>query len=56
MVNNELFDAGEECCSKTNGKSFGIAEEDGKNMLTNLKKSSFSITELEVWEVTEMEQ
>ncbi len=56
IVCNELFDAGEECCSRTNGKNFGIPEEDGKNMLTNLKNSSFSITELEVWEVTEIEK
>jgi hypothetical protein len=35
---------------------FNIPKEDNKNMLTNLKDNDlFTITELEVWEVKEIE-
>jgi hypothetical protein len=56
LVVDEPFNADRNCGSNVNGKKFGIPEEGGKNMLTNLKDRGFTITELEVWEVTEIEQ
>ena len=41
----------EECYSWVNKPGYGITAEGGKNMLTNQKDGSFTITELEVWEI-----
>jgi hypothetical protein len=44
-----------ECCvSRTNGPCFGIPRVNGINMLTNMRKNFFSISELEVWSVKEV--
>ena len=47
---------GEECCeSQANQECYGIPVEGGKNMLTNKEGIYFTISELEVWEATEIE-
>ncbi len=44
------------CSSWANKAVFDIPIEDGINMLTNQKDGIFTISELEVWSVKEMEQ
>ena len=50
----EPFNAKKSCWSNANHASYQIPiDKDGKNMLTNLEDGFFTITEMEVWEVTE---
>ena len=52
---NEPFNGNGKCISRTNKAGYGIpVDANGVNMLTNNKKDEFTISELEVWEVTEM--
>jgi hypothetical protein len=48
----EPFNGDGKCSSRANCPGYKIVIEGGKNMLTNNKDGSFTITELEVWEVT----
>jgi hypothetical protein len=53
----EPFNGEENCTSVANGSVYGITVDDtGRNMLTNQKNVGFTITEMEVWEVTEIEE
>ena len=53
----EPFNGENNCVSYPNQNGYCISEDkSGKNMLTNKKKSTFTITELEVWEVKEIEE
>jgi hypothetical protein len=47
----EPFKDENKCISWANKNGFNIPEEDGKNILTNKDSWSFTITEIEVWEV-----
>jgi hypothetical protein len=49
------YNGNNNCYSDTN-YHYGIPFEDGKNMLTNKEGKYFTITEMEIWKVTEMEQ
>lgn len=42
--------------SHTNGPCFGIPRVGRINMLTNMRKNYFEISEMEVWEVKEIEE
>ncbi len=56
---NEPFNDHGNCASETNLPNYKIPEEDGKNKLTNQENKEdrkFTITELEVWSIIEMEQ
>jgi len=47
------FNRDRSCESFANKPGYGIPlDKDGTNMLTNLKENNFTISELEVWEVT----
>jgi hypothetical protein len=48
---SEPFNGNEKCCSVGQKSSFDIPINDGINMLTNQNDGSFTIIELEVWEV-----
>ena len=49
----EPFNGNENCISEANNTAYAIpADADGLNMLTNKKDGWFTISELEVWEVT----
>jgi hypothetical protein len=49
----EPFNGEHKCFSRANCPGFGIPNDGtGNNLLTNKKDGSFTITELEVWEVT----
>ena len=50
------YNGNNKCWSNANCAYYGIPIEDGKNMLTNYKNFEFTITEMEIWKVTEMEQ
>jgi hypothetical protein len=48
----EPFNGDRNCRSYANKPGYRIpVDEDGRNMLTNKEDSSFTISELEVWEV-----
>ena len=53
---SQPFNGDGKCISLANQPSYGIPVVGGKNMLTNKENGRFTITELEVWAVTEMEQ
>jgi hypothetical protein len=47
------FNGDDKCISRANLPGFGIGvDADGNNLLTNKKDNFFTITEIEVWEVT----
>jgi hypothetical protein len=48
----EPFNGDGKCLSDENRPGYNIVIEGGKNMLTNKEDEDFTITELEVWEVT----
>jgi hypothetical protein len=48
----EPFNGHEKCGSWANYSGYKIVIEDGKNMLANKDNGDFTITELEVWQVT----
>jgi hypothetical protein len=49
----EPFNGDNRCCSYANHPGFGIGvDADGNNLLTKRKGEYFTITEIEVWEVT----
>jgi hypothetical protein len=50
----EPFNGDKKCSSSTNMSGYGIPKEGGKNALTNLDVGSFTISELEVWELQEI--
>jgi hypothetical protein len=50
----EPFNGDGNCRSDANEDTYKIPLKDGKNTLTNKEDGFFTITELEVWEVTEM--
>jgi hypothetical protein len=52
----EPFNDDENCTSNTYEDGFGIPIENGKNMLTNKEDRWFTITELEVWGVREIDE
>jgi hypothetical protein len=52
LVAGEPFNGENKCCSLANYPGYNIPLEGGKNMLTNEKDGWFTISELEVWEVT----
>jgi hypothetical protein len=49
---NEPFNGDEKCGSDANRDGYKIVNEGWKNMLTNKYNGKFTITELEVWQVT----
>jgi hypothetical protein len=51
----EPFNGDGKCGSDANCDGYKIVIEGGKNMLTNNKDGKFTITELEVWEVLNVE-
>jgi hypothetical protein len=53
---NEPFNGNFNCSSTSYKQCYRIQTEDHKNMLTNTDVGKFTITELEVWEVREIEQ
>ena len=50
---DEPFNGDGNCCSDANNPTYKIPLKDGKNALTNKEDGCFTITELEVWQVTE---
>jgi hypothetical protein len=48
----EPFNGDGKCVSLANRDGYKIVIEGGKNMLTNKEDGRFTITELEVWQVT----
>ena len=50
----EPFNGENNCFSYANYTGYNIPEEGGKNRLTNKEGCSFTITELEVWQIIEM--
>jgi hypothetical protein len=48
----EPFNGDGKCYSRANQAGYNIVIEGGKNMLTNKEDGWFTITELEVWQVT----
>jgi hypothetical protein len=53
---DEPFNDYDKCCSWANSSSYDIPMDDtGINLLTNKTGISFTISELEVWEVTFLE-
>jgi hypothetical protein len=51
----EPFNGNKKCYSFANKPGYCIPEDkDGKNMLTNKENGSFTVSDLEVWQVTEM--
>ena len=51
-ASDEPFNGDNKCYSYANKPGYGIPNEGGVNMLTNKKDGHFTISELEVWEVT----
>jgi hypothetical protein len=51
----EPFNGDGKCRSLANLPGYKIVKEGGKNMLTNNKDGDFTISELEVWEVVNVE-
>jgi hypothetical protein len=51
-ASNEPFNGDNKCLSYANKPGYGIPNEGGVNMLTNKRDGKFTISELEVWEVT----
>ena len=51
---NQPFNGDGKCISWANSATYKIPLKDGKNALTNKKNGRFTITELEVWQVTEV--
>jgi hypothetical protein len=49
---SEPFNGDGKCDSYANRDGYKIVIEGGKNMLTNKEDGNFTITELEVWQVT----
>ncbi len=49
---DDPFNGNNKCASMANCPGFCIGLEGGKNMLTNQKNGRFTISEMEVWEVT----
>lgn len=55
-ANDEPFNGDNKCHSDGNRPGYQIdIDADGNNMLTNQKNGDFTITELEVWEVINVE-
>jgi hypothetical protein len=52
-VTGEPFNGSSKCYSWVNKSGYEIPEVNGKNQLTNQERSSFIISELEVWAVEE---
>jgi hypothetical protein len=52
LIAIEPFNGDGKCRSWANLSGYKIEYEGGKNMLTNKEDGYFTITELEVWEVT----
>ena len=52
---NEPFNGDNKCGSWGNKPGYCIGIEGGKNMLTNNKDGWFTISELEVWEIINVE-
>jgi hypothetical protein len=50
----EPFNGHNKCISYANRTGYRIPKEGGNNRLTNKKDEYFTITELEVWQITEM--
>ena len=51
-VNHEPFNKENSCFSSANRKGYEITtDENGQNMLTGKKSESFTIVEMEVWQV-----
>ena len=50
----EPFNGHDLCRSYANESGYRILKEGDKNMLTNMEGERFTITELEVWHITEM--
>ena len=48
----EPFNGDKKCRSRENERGYGIPIEGGVNQLTNKKDKGFTISELEVWEIT----
>jgi hypothetical protein len=55
LVAYESFNGDGKCESRANRDGYKIVIEGGKNMLTNNKDAYFTISELEVWEVVNVE-
>jgi hypothetical protein len=53
LAADEPFNGDGNCKSRANSATFKIPLKDGKNTLTNKEDGWFTITELEVWQVTE---
>ena len=51
----EPFNGDGKCWSSTNRPGYKIVIEGGKNMLTNKEDGKFTISEIEVWEVVNVE-
>jgi hypothetical protein len=52
----EPFNGDDKCYSYANKAGFSIGlDADGKNMLTNSENGDFTISELEVWEIVNVE-
>jgi hypothetical protein len=51
----EPFNVDGKCGSYANQDGYKIDKEGGKNMLTNNKDGNFTISEIEVWEVVNVE-
>jgi hypothetical protein len=51
----EPFNGDGKCYSYANWSGYKIVIEGGKNMLTNKEDGNFTISELEVWEVVNVE-
>ncbi len=54
-AHNEPFNGDRKCYSVANKPGYGIPIEGGKNMLTNKEDGWFTISELEVWEIVNVE-
>ena len=48
----EPFNGDNQCCSGANCSGYLISKEGDKNMLTNKERVRFTISEIEVWQVT----
>jgi hypothetical protein len=55
LIACEPFNGDGNCISNANKPGYKIVIEGGKNMLTNNKDGWFTISELEVWEVVNVE-
>jgi hypothetical protein len=52
----EPFNGDNECYSEANQPGFGVDRDaDGNNLLTNKKGVNFTITEIEVWQIVNVE-